>query len=187
MTLEVDSWSTTAASNTSIAGINIAENCLAANMNDALRANMAAIAAWKAAVVAAYAASGANTDITALDQDVTITATGTIAAGSIGYRGVPAGQAGGGLTLALSDASKRIRLTSGGLTIPANASIAFPVGTVIEVVNRSGSAQTIAITSDTLYFCPSGVTGTRTIADFGKCILEKDTSTVWLITGVGLT
>ena len=39
------------------------------------------------------AASGANTDITALDQDVTITATGTIASTSIGFRGMPlAGQ-----------------------------------------------------------------------------------------------
>ena len=37
----------------------------------------------------AKAASGANTDITALDQDVTITATGTVAADTIGYRGLP--------------------------------------------------------------------------------------------------
>jgi hypothetical protein len=35
------------------------------------------------------AASGANTDITALNQDVTVTATGTIAANTIGYRGLP--------------------------------------------------------------------------------------------------
>ena len=187
MPLRVASWSATPASNTTNDGINIAENCLAANMNDSDRAIMATVKELYDYILVTYALLGANTDITALDQDVTITATGAIAAGSIGYRGVPAGQAGGALTLALADASKRVRLTSGSLTIPANASVAFPVGTVIEVVNRSGSAQTIAITTDTMYFCPSGVTGTRTIADFGKCILEKDTSTVWLITGVGLT
>ena len=39
----ITSWTATAASNTTVDGINIAENCPAANMNDAVRAVMASI------------------------------------------------------------------------------------------------------------------------------------------------
>lgn len=41
--MAVSDWSTTAASNTSIDGINIAENCPAGNMNGAVRAIMSAV------------------------------------------------------------------------------------------------------------------------------------------------
>jgi hypothetical protein len=45
MTLEVDSWSTSAALNTSVAGIDIGEGCARENVNDGLRATMAAVKA----------------------------------------------------------------------------------------------------------------------------------------------
>lgn len=139
------------------------------------------------------AASGANTDITTatgltgLNTSITLNESGTISASTLGYRGLPTKQTGGGLTLALTDAGGVIRLTSGNLTIPANASIAFPVGTTIVVANRSGAARTIAITTDTLYLAGVGTTGTRTLADFGVATLIKDTSTQWLISGTGVT
>lgn len=131
------------------------------------------------------AASGANTDITALDQDVTITATGTIASTSIGYRGLPlSGQTQGSIiTLALSDASKRVANTTGGWTIPANASVAFPTDTVIVLHNNSTLSQTVAITSDTLTLAGTTTTGTRTIAANGLATLTKVGSTSWLISG----
>lgn len=72
-------------------------------------------------------------------------------------------------------------------TIPANASVAFPVGTVITIVNNSSQDWSIAITSDTLVWSPSGTTGTRTLASKGMCTLLKVTSTGWFISGVGLT
>ena len=187
MTLEVDSWSTTANSNTTVAGINIAENCLAANVNDALRAIMAAIRAYIDSIIGVFAGIGANTDITSLKENVTLSSGGAITGATLGYRGVPTKQTGGTLTLALTDAGGRIRLTAGGLTIPANGSVAFPVDTVIVVVNRSGSSQTISITTDTLYYAGIGTTGSRTIADFGIATLVKDTSTTWLIGGPGVT
>ena len=43
--MSVSDWSTNADENTSIDGINIAEHCPAKNMNDALRAVMADLAA----------------------------------------------------------------------------------------------------------------------------------------------
>lgn len=135
----------------------------------------------------AKAASGANTDITALDQDVTITATGTIAADTIGYRGLPQNSQTASYTLALSDAGKHISITTGGVVIPANGSVAFPTGTTIVVFNNSGSNQTISITSDTLRQAGTANTGSRTLAQYGLATLVKVTSTVWVISGAGLS
>ena len=125
------------------------------------------------------AASGANTDITALDQDVSITATGTIAADTIGYRGLPQSS---NTTLALADAGKHI-YTSSNVTIPANSGTAFPVGTTIVVANSGSSTLTISITSDTLRQAGTTNTGTRTLAAYGLATLIKVTSTVWFISG----
>jgi len=135
----------------------------------------------------AKAASGANTDITALDQDVTITATGTIAADTIGYRGLPQNSQTGAYTLALSDAGKQVSNTTGGWVIPANASVAFPVDTAIVLFNNSGSSQTISITSDTLRQAGTANTGTRTLAQYGLATCVKVASTTWVISGAGLS
>jgi hypothetical protein len=129
------------------------------------------------------AASGANTDITALDQDVTITATGTIAAGSIGFRGVPQNAQGAAYTLALADAGKHIAITTGGVVIPANGATAFPIGTTIVIFNNSNATQAISITTDTLRQAGTTNTGTRTLAVYGVASLIKVAATVWVITG----
>jgi hypothetical protein len=133
------------------------------------------------------AASGANTDITALDQDVTITATGTIAAGTLGYRGLPQNSQTGAYTLALSDAGKHISITTGGVVIPANSSVAFPVGTAIALYNDSGSNQTISITTDTLRLAGTASTTSRTLAQYGLATCVKVASTTWVISGAGLS
>lgn len=135
----------------------------------------------------AAAASGANTDITALDQDVTITATGTIAADSIGYRGLPQNAQTGAYTLALSDAGKQVANTTGGWVIPANASVAFPVGTTIVLYNNSGSSQNVSITSDTLRLAGTTTTGTRPLAAYGLATCVKVASTTWVISGAGVS
>jgi hypothetical protein len=133
------------------------------------------------------AASGANTDITALDQDVTITATGAIAAGTLGYRGLPQNAQTGAYTLALSDAGKQVANTTGGWVIPANASVAFPIGTAVALFNDSGSSQTVSITSDTLRQAGTANTGTRTVAQYGLVTCVKVASTTWVISGAGLS
>lgn len=135
----------------------------------------------------AKASSGANTDITALDQDVTITATGAIAADTIGYRGLPQNSQTASYTLALSDAGKHISITTGGVVIPANGSVAFPIGTTIVVFNNSGSNQAISITTDTLRQAGTANTGSRTLAQYGLATMVKMTSTMWVISGAGLS
>lgn len=143
--------------------------------------------AWSLTEIGA-AASGANTDITALDQDVTITATGTIAADTLGFRGIPQNAQTASYTLALSDAGKHISITTGGIVIPANGSVAFPIGTTIVVYNDSTSSQNITITSDNLLLAAgTGVSGTRVLSGYGLATLVKVKSTTWVTSGAGLS
>lgn len=85
-------------------------------------------------------------------------------------------------TLALGDRGRCISTTA-NVTIPANASVAFPVGAVVVIRNRSASATTINITSDTLRQSGTTKTGTRTIAAYGTAQLHKDSATVWYVSG----
>lgn len=66
--MAVEDWSTTAASNTAIAGINIAENCPPGNMNNMGRELMAAIAVWRDGAIAAL---GDAADYQPLDASLT--------------------------------------------------------------------------------------------------------------------
>jgi hypothetical protein len=70
-------------------------------------------------------------------------------ADAVGYKGLPQNSQTGAYTLALSDIGKHISITTGGVVIPANGSVAFPIGATIVVFNNSGSSQTISITTDT--------------------------------------
>lgn len=71
-------------------------------------------------------------------------------------------------------------------TINSNANLALPLGTVFVFVNKINSLS-IAITSDTLTWAPSGTTGSRTLAANGIATAMKIASTEWIISGVGLT
>lgn len=124
-----------------------------------------------------------------LGAGISVTDTGTIAPASPGFRGIPASSQSSGstITLALTDASKRVPNTSGGWVIPANASVAFPVDTVIVLYNNSASPQNISITSDTLRFAGTANTGTRALAGYGVATLMKVASTTWVISGTGVS
>ncbi len=93
----------------------------------------------------------------------------------------------GNYTLVLGDAPKHIYKASGGsgetITIPANASVAFPIGTAIAIVNQGGGTLSIAITSDVMQLEGVGTTGTRTLADDGIATILKVTATLWMIAG----
>jgi hypothetical protein len=106
-----------------------------------------------------------------------------------GYRGSPQAEHSADYTLVLGDAGKLIYHDSGSghtWTIPANASVAYPLGTRIVFVNRNGSASvTIAITSDTLRLAGSASTGSRTLAANGMAEAIKTNTTEWYITNLG--
>lgn len=125
-----------------------------------------------------------------LDAGTSVSDTGTIAASSPGFRGLPQVAITTNRTLALTDAGKDIYITgttaAQTVTIPANASIAFPVGSMVQITNDSNQNWSIAITSDTLFWSPNNTTGTRTLAAGGQATVRKVSATRWWISGVGL-
>lgn len=117
----------------------------------------------------------------------------TVDGQAIGYRHVPQNSQSAAYTLVLSDAAKHILhpsadTTARTITVPANSSVAYPVGTAITIVNQNGAgALTIAITTDTMRLAGVGTVGSRTLAANGLATLLKITSTEWIISGSGLT
>ena len=122
-----------------------------------------------------------------LNAGTSISDTGTIAATSPGFRGLPQNAQTASYTLALTDAGKHISITTGGVIVPANGSVAFPIGSTIVIYNDSSSSQTISITTDTMYLAGSATTGSRTLAQRGLATLVKVASTTWAISGAGVS
>ncbi|OXE37452.1 MAG: hypothetical protein CGW95_01500 [Phenylobacterium zucineum] len=120
-----------------------------------------------------------------------ITATGAITssalADAVGYKGIPQNAQTAAYTLALTDMGKHISITTGGITVPANASVAFPIGSTVVIFNNSASSQNIAITTDTLRLAGTTSTGTRTVAAYGLATLVKVAATVWVVSGAGVS
>ena len=112
---------------------------------------------------------------------------------SVGFRNIPQNSQSTAYTLVLADSGKHILHPSADttariFTIPANSSVAFPIGTAITFVNQNGAGVvTIAITTDTMRMSPAGTTGSRTLAANGVATCIKLTSTEWIISGTGLT
>jgi hypothetical protein len=107
----------------------------------------------------------------------------------VGYRDAPQNSKTTNYTLILSDASKSVLMngTSLTLSIPANGTVAFPIGTVILVVNTNTTTLSVAITTDTLTLANSTTTGTRSVARNGMAVLHKIGTTSWLIGGPGVS
>ena len=129
--------------------------------------------------------------ITGTATDKSVTPSNLTGASIYGY--MPQNSKSAAYTLVASDQSKHIFHPSADTTprtwtIPANASVAFPVGTTVTFINQNGAgAITIAITSDTLRLAGAGTTGSRTLAANGVATAVKVTSTEWIISGTGLT
>ena len=111
-------------------------------------------------------------------------------ASNLGYRGIPR------LILDTTDQTLSGTWVSGSLvytaasrtvTIPANSSVAFEIGTTIVFISGPGATTTIAINSDTMYLAGSGATGSRTLAAHGMATAVKVASTTWYISGNGLS
>lgn len=114
--------------------------------------------------------------------------TGSPSVREIGTRGIPVSTQDDAYSFTLNDAGGVVRHASASAhtyTIPANASVAFPVGTAITIVNEPGAgAITLAITSDTLNR-GDGISGTgsRTISANSLVTIIKTSSTTWMVMG----
>jgi len=109
---------------------------------------------------------------------------------TLGYLGAPQNsQTGSTYTLVLSDAGDHVYFTSGStatLTVPTNASVAFPTGTVILVLNNNSGNLTISGAGVTFQLV-NGATGNRTVATKGMASLIKVATDTWWVTGPGVT
>ena len=111
---------------------------------------------------------------------------------AVGFLNIPQNSQSAAYTLVLADAGKHIYhpttdANARTYTIPANSSVAYPIGTAITFINMTTQVVTIAITTDTMYLSSAGTTGSRSLAQYGSATAIKMTSTTWLISGSGLT
>jgi prophage DNA circulation protein len=83
-------------------------------------------------------------------------------------------------TLVIGDAGKIVQMNKSGtatLTVPTNASVAFPTGTIVGVYNRSSDDVTIA--------GDGGVTvrNDGTVPQYGEISLRKRATDEWVMVG----
>jgi len=90
-------------------------------------------------------------------------------------------------TTVLADANTYIDTTSASataITIPANATVAYPVGTTIVVTQKAAGQVTVSVTTDTLnYYSPTSAGTCQTVAQWAAVTLRKVTSTAWIAYG----
>jgi hypothetical protein len=112
---------------------------------------------------------------------------------NIGYLEIPQNSQSANYTLVLSDSGKHIYhpvadTTARTWTIPAHASVPYPIGTALTFLVDAGAGTiTLDITSDSLIFAPNGTSGTRTLTAPASATAVKVASTRWIISGSGIT
>jgi hypothetical protein len=130
------------------------------------------------------AKTGVTTEISNLVEDTTPQLGGDL---DLNGKAIPLAynaQTGTTYTAVLGDAEKIISMNNASantLTIPANASVAYPVGTKLNFLQLGAGATTIAITSDTL-----NVNANLTLVLNGQYAMAtavKVTSTTWVLFG----
>lgn len=188
----VSAWDPLASNNSDIAGINIAENCPPQGINDAIRAIMAQIAALYTTLIQG-GASVLNDFLGAINKRMGNASTiyDTLASPAermIGYRTLPLGATQtAAYTIGLGDVAFAVPITTGGITIPANATTAFAVGDIVLILNSGSGSQSITPASGvTLTLAATASTGARTLAQNGVATLWKVGTDSWMIYGVGV-
>lgn len=124
-------------------------------------------------------------------QSSNLTIPDDAASTEVGYLNIPQNSQSANYTAVIADRGWHIFHPASDdnprtFTIPANASVAFPIGSAITFVNKINTL-TIAIDSDTLTWSKDSSTGSRTMAANGMATALKITSTEWLISGEGLS
>ena len=152
------------------------------------------------ATTAGTVTTAAQPNITSLGTLVDLTVTGNIAGANInantngfaiGYKEIPPVALSGNDTIALEDSGKHFRSTTAGnitLSIPTNATVAFPTGTAISIVEQAaGNILVNAISGVTLYQAGNSTAGNRVISTYGVATLMKVDTDTWFISGTGVS
>ena len=112
---------------------------------------------------------------------------------SLGYLEIPQDSQSADYTLVLADSGKHVYhpsadTTARTWTIPANGSVAYPIGSSITFINDTlAGTITIAITTDQMLLIGTTLTGSRTLLASGVATIIKVASTRWIISGSNIS
>jgi len=93
-------------------------------------------------------------------------------------------QTGTTYTLVLADASKAVECTNASaitVTVPQNSSVAFPIGTIIEIDQMGAGQVTIAAGTGTTLRSAGSLLKTR--AQYSGASIRKQATNTWLVVG----
>jgi hypothetical protein len=185
----VQSWDATSSNNSDIAGINIAESCPAAGINDAIRNIMAQVATWITDVAGPLLKSGGamTGNVTSMGNGSTVMdGAATPVQRNIGYRSLPTSRSvSTAATVTLADEGMVIKSTAGGLTVPANATLAIPVDFLGSFYNNSGSAQTITAASGVTFQIEGNASTQSSVSvpKFTRAFFWQSAANNWVVSG----
>jgi len=121
-----------------------------------------------------------------------ISLTGTVTANGIelGFRDVPQNPQAAAYTLALTDRGQHIYYTgaAAAITIPVNATVAFPIGAATTIVNDgTGVLSLTRAAGVTMKLVGTGANLDRSLAIAGIATLLKVGTNTWFLSGTGVT
>jgi hypothetical protein len=115
--------------------------------------------------------------------------TGNVNGYALGYRDVPQVTS-ANVTFALTDGGKHYYSNQSApntWTVPANANVAFPVGTAISLVNQGSANISVALQANvTMYLAGNSTSSTRTLTSYGMATVLKVSTNTWFINGTGV-
>jgi len=77
----------------------------------------------------------------------------------------------------------RSNASASTLTIPTNASVAFPVGTVITVLNKGAGAVTISGAGGVTVLSAGATAASPSLAQYKSCALIQVAANTWYVVG----
>jgi len=120
-----------------------------------------------------------------------VLANSALATASAGYLGCPVNEQDAAYAFVLADAGKMVRGNNGSsmnYTLPANASVAFPVGTAIVVRNvGAGTISIVPASGVTIELAGGATTGTVALAQYGLATMIQESANHWVVSGTGVT
>lgn len=185
--MAVSDYNTNPALNTTISGIDIAENAAAAGYNNALRQIMADIKTWTNAYSLGSTVAIANGGTGQVTAPAALAALGGL---STAYQRLPQVAKSAAFSFDLTMDGGHVRYTgaAAAATIDPNGTTAFPRDAAILVVNDGSGALTVTRGAGvTLIWAASGADANRTLGIGGMAMILQVATNRWFISGAGIS
>lgn len=174
--------------NTTINGLDIGEFSAAANLNNSIRQIMADIKGFTVAYTPpSYPVSIVNGGTGQITAPLALTALGGL---GVEYRQLPQSAKSSGFTLDLTQGAGHVYYTGAAATctVPLNATVPFPIGTAITIVNNGSGALAISRAGGvSMKWAATAADADRSLAVGGMAAMLKVGTDLWFISGAALT